>query len=414
MKNTPVLFTILTTAALSLVGGSAQAQARLPRQFAFGDHAPQTGWTQVGATNLYSDDAGFGFEPGAALHGADFLTSEKPFLFSVQLPEGNYAVTALLNNKTGDAVTTVKAEQRRLMLEKIQIHPGTLGTRTFIVNVRTPRISATEHVKLKKRELEIETVDWDDKLTLEFNGHHPTLRALIIAPTNVPTVYIAGDSTVCDQPAEPWNSWGQMLPRFFSPDVAVANYAESGESIKSSLGANRFDKIFSLMKKGDYLFVQFGHNDQKDKATNALATYQANLKKIVARTRELGGTPVLVTSMERKGGLEHDTLAGYPETVRAVAKENNCALIDLHAMSRIFYQALGADLDKAFQDGTHHNNYGSYELAKCVMLGIQQAKLPLAKSIVADFSFDPAKPDDVNRFEMPASPTVSKEKPLGN
>jgi lysophospholipase L1-like esterase len=160
--------------------------------------------------------------------------------------------------------------------------------------------------------------------------------------------------------------------------------------------------------------VQFGHNDMKDKATNALETYKVNLKKIVARTRELGGTPVLVTSMERKNGIEHDTLAGYPQTVRDVAKEENCALIDLHAMSKVFYKALGADLDKAFQDGTHHNNYGSYELAKCVALGIQQDKLPLAKSLVSDFSFDPAKPDDVNQFEMPASPNASKEKPLGN
>ena len=103
------------------------------------------------------------------------------------------------------------------------------------------------------------------------------------------------------------------------------------------------------MKSGDYLFVQFGHNDQKDKATNALAVYKANLKNIVTRTRAHGGTPVLVTSMERKGGVEHDTLAGYPQTVRDVAQEENCALVDLNAMSRIFYKALGADLDKAFQ-----------------------------------------------------------------
>jgi lysophospholipase L1-like esterase len=394
---------------------AVSAQEKSSFKFAFGDHAPETGWTQVAATNGYSDAAGFGFEPGADLRGTEYVTSEKPFLFSVKLPEGNYAVTALLNDKTGESVTTVKAEQRRLMLEKMQFHPGTLATRTFIVNVRTPRISDTEHVKLKKRELETETVDWDEKLTLEFNGTHPALRALVIAPTNVPTVFIAGDSTVCDQPAEPWNSWGQMLPRFFQPDVAVANYAESGESIKSSLGAKRFDKIFSLMKKGDYLFVQFGHNDQKDKAANALEVYKANLKKIVARTRALGGTPVLVTSMERKNGVEQDTLAGYPDTVRDVAKEENCTLIDLNAMSRSFYKALGGDLDKAFQDGTHHNNYGSYELAKCIVTGIQQAKLPLAKSIVADFGgFDPAKPDAVAAFEMPASPVVSKEKPLGN
>jgi lysophospholipase L1-like esterase len=383
-------------------------------QFCFGDGRTQPGWTAMTPTNFYSAKTGFGFEPGAELTGQDYLTSEKPFLFSVKLPEGNYAVTVLMNDKEGKAVTTVKAEQRRLMLEKIQNKPGTLATRTFIAHVHTPRISDKEQVKLKKRELDTEKINWDDKLTLEFNGTHPTLRALVIAPTNVPTIYLAGDSTVCDQPAEPWSSWGQMLPRFFQPDVAVANYAQSGESIKSSLGANRFEKIFSAMKPGDYLFLQFGHNDMKDKAANALATYKANLKNIVERTRKLGGTPVLVTSMERKAGVEKNTLAGYPDTVRDVAKEDNVALIDLHAMSKVFYQALGADLDKAFQDGTHHNNYGSYELARCIVLGIQQAKLPLASSIVAGFSFDPAKPDDVNTFSLPASPTVSADKPLGN
>jgi hypothetical protein len=139
------------------------------------------------------------------------------------------------------------------------------------------------------------------------------------------------------------------------------------------------------------------------------------LKKIVALTRELGGTPVLVTSMERKKGVEQDTLAGYPDAVREVAKAENCALIDLNAMSRIFYKALGADLDKAFHDGTHHNNYGSYELAKCIVEGIKQDKLPLAQFIVDDFGdFDPAHPDPVADFKMPASPTASKEKPLGN
>ncbi len=395
------------------LGLAAAAQTSV--KFDFGRGAAEAGWTHVAPTNFYSAEVGYGFEPGAEIVGTDYVTSEKPFLFSVNLPEGNYAVTALLNDQTGDSVTTVKAEQRRLMLEKIQIHPGALATRTFIVNVRTPRISDTEKVHLKKREVETETVDWDEKLTLEFNGTHPTLRALVIAPTNVPTIFITGDSTVCDQYAEPWNSWGQMLPRFFKPEIAVANYAESGESIKSSLGAKRFDKVFSLMKSGDYLFIQFGHNDQKDKATNALAVYKANLKNIVTRTRAHGGTPVLVTSMERKGGVEHDTLAGYPQTVRDVAQEENCALVDLNAMSRIFYKALGADLDKAFQDGTHHNNYGSYELAKCVVEGIQRDNLPLAKSIVDDFGdFDPAKPDAVATFQMAVSPMVSKEKPLGN
>jgi len=84
-------------------------------------------------------------------------------------------------------------------------------------------------------------------------------------------------------------------------------------------------------------------------------------------------------------------------------------------MSLALYKALGGDLGRAFQDGTHHDNYGSYELAQCVVEGIKQAKLPLAKLIVDDFKgFDPSHPDSVADFEMPASPVSSSEKPLGN
>ena len=395
---------------------TTNAQESRTYKFDFGDRALEPGWTHVAPTNFYSAEIGYGFEPGAKMtvenQQVPSLSSSNPFYFSAKVPEGNYLVTATLDE---GSVTTIKAEQRRLMLEHKLTAKGKTATWSFVVNVHTPKISGTEKVHLKQRELETETVDWDEKLTLEFNDANPCVAKLKIEKVEVPTVFIAGDSTVCDQPAEPWNSWGQMLPRFFQPDVAVANYAESGESIKSSLGANRFNKIFSTMKKGDYLFVQFGHNDMKDKAANALETYKANLKKIVARTRALGGTPVLVTSMERKREPIQDTLGSYPQTVCDVAREENVALVDLHAMSKVFYRALGADLDQAFQDGTHHNNYGSYELAKCVALGIQQAKLPLAKSVVADFGdFDPARPDDVNKFAMAASPTVSKEKPLGN
>ena len=380
------------------------------RRFSFGAKEPGAGWTRVAAADLYSGERGYGFESGAQGGGAEHFTSAEPFLFSVKLPEGNYAVTVMLDD-AGDSSATVKSETRRLMLENVRGK----ATRTFIVNVRTPQIPGGKKVSLKSRELESEMVGWDDRLTLEFNGRRPALRALTIAPAELPTVFITGDSTVCDQPAEPWGSWGQMLPRFFGPTVAVANYAQSGESIRSSLGARRFDKVFSLMKPGDYLLIQFGHNDMKDTSEDALETYRENLEKLVARTRELGGTAVLITSMERKSGLRQDTLGGYPDAVRAVAKEKQCALIDLHAISRTLYQALGADLDKAFQDGTHHNNYGSYLLAKCVITGIRQAGVPLAKAIAPDFGdFDPAKPGSPAAFDMAISPVASAETPLGD
>ena len=386
------------------------------RDFDFTGGKTKPGCVAVSAGGMYSDTNGFGFEMGASLMtSSNCITSDKSFLFSVKLPEGNYSVTATFGDDAAGSDNTVKAELRRLMAEKIITKKGDAVSRTFVVNIRTPKIAGGSGVRLKAREKEGEMVNWDDKLTLEFNGSRPALRSLKIEPVKVPTVFLLGDSTVCDQPREPWNSWGQMLPRFFGPGVAVANHAQSGESIKSSLSAKRFEKVFSAMKTNDWLFVQFGHNDMKDKATNALAVYKANLKKLVQQTRERGATPVLVTSMERKGGIERDTLAGYPQTVRDVAKEDGVALIDLHAMSRVLYRAMGKNLDKAFQDGTHHNNYGSYELARCVVEGIRANVPTLAKLLATDSGvFDPAHPDDPEQFKMAVSAAVDDKKPDGN
>ncbi len=393
-------------------------------KFDFGSGPAAAGWTKVLPSTIYSRDWGHGFEPGASLSAVeregnnfyfnDFVTSARPFLFSVALPEGNYRVTVMLGDAAGASTNTIKAESRRLMLENVVTAPGKFATRSFTVNIRTARISGGGAVKLKERERDY--LHWDDKLTLEFNGARPCVAALEITPaTNAVTVYLAGDSTVTDQPREPWNSWGQMLPRFFSADVAVANHAESGESFKSSIGAHRFDKIFSTIKPGDYLFMQFGHNDMKDKAADALASYKLNLERCVEQARRAGATPVLVTSMERKGGVDRDTLGDYPKTVRDVARAKNVALIDLHAMSKVLYRALGTNLSQAFQDGTHHNNYGSYELARCVVEGIKANQLPLAKLLATDgAAFDPAHPDPLDQFKMPPSPQRDATKPDGN
>jgi lysophospholipase L1-like esterase len=405
------LIAILTLAALR-----AAAVDSPSLRFDFGGRKPERGGVAVFPTNTYSAAKGFGFEPGLGVNsGDDCVASEKPFSFSVRVPEGNYMVTATFGGEAIASDNTVKAELRRLMLEQVKTAKGEKVKRTFTVNVRTPKISEGRAVGLKQREKDSEMINWDERLTLEFNGPRPALRSLEIEPVQVPTVFLVGDSTVCDQPREPWNSWGQMLPRFFGPGVAIANHAQSGESIGSSLSARRFEKVFSQMKSNDWLLVQFGHNDMKSKATNALAIYKSNLKKIVAQTRERGATPVLVTSMERKGGLERNTLEGYPETVRAVAKEDDVALIDLHALSKVLYRALGPNLDKAFQDGTHHNNYGSYELARAIVEGIRANAPALAKFLADDAGkFDPAHPDDPEQFKMAVSVAVDTTKPDGN
>ena len=332
----------------------------------------------------------------------------------MELPEGNYDVSVLLGDPSGASDTTIKAESRRLMVENLTTPQGRQVSREFTVNIRQPDIQGGSRVGLKEREKNY--LHWDSKLTLEFNGPRPCVAGLEISPAVDPvTVYLLGDSTVTDQPFEPWNSWGQMLPRFFKPGVAVANYAESGESLTSSLSARRVAKVESLVKKGDYVFVQFGHNDMKSKRDGALERYEVDLTALAKRIQAKGGTPVLVTSMERKTGITKDTLAGYPDTVIRVANAEKTALIDLHAMSRQLYVGLGENLDAAFQDGTHHNNFGSYELAKCVVEGIRKAKLPLASLLAEDVKpFDPAHPDSPADFHYATSPLKDLTKPDGN
>jgi lysophospholipase L1-like esterase len=440
--------------ALALIAGPAAGQAevkthgaRTTRQaqagrtrasalrFDFGPGRVARGYTRVLATTVYSKELGYGFEPGANVtcldRGGrdvlreDFCTSGEPFYFSVALPEGNYRVTVTLGDRAGETTNTVKAELRRLMLEEIRTAPGEFAARTFEVNVRTPRISTGGEVRLKEREKTTEARAWDEKLTLEFNGARPAVCAVEITPADdVTTVYLLGDSTVCDQPLEPYASWGQMLTRFFGPGVVVANHAESGESLRSSTAARRLDKVLSVMRPGDYLFIQYGHNDEKERGegVGAFTTYKAALERFVEESRARGGRPVLVTPMQRRtfdaAGRVTNSHGDYPEAVRQAAREEGVPLIDLHAMSTRLYEALGPEKSGVlFKEGdaTHHSDFGAYELARCVVEGIKAARLPVAKYLARDVPpFDPGRPDPPESFDVPPSPNSTDVKPPGS
>jgi lysophospholipase L1-like esterase len=280
--------------------------------------------------------------------------------------------------------------------------------------------------------------NWDDQLSFEFNGKDPAVASLEIRPAkDAITVFLAGDSTVTDGRREPWAGWGQMLPRFFQQGVAVSNQAESGLALHSFESQKRLAKLLSMMKSGDYLFIQFGHNDQKSKAAGAgpFTSYAANLGRFIEAARSKGGIPVLVTSMERRrweGDQLKTTLDDYAEAARQVGKRENVPVIDLHAMSVKLYMALGPEKskqafahypantfpeqDKPLKDDTHHNAYGAYELARCVVEGIK-AQLPeLAAHLVQDAgAFHPVHPDAVEKVEIPASPVAGPlEKPAGS
>jgi len=412
----PLLSSLLGLALGSTVAPGSGAESRT---FAFlaKDGTPIV--ATLGDAEPPPDPVDYGFDRGTAP-----TAQGDPFFFSVGVREGNYRVTVRFGHADVASDNTVKAESRQLMLEHVTTAPGESVTRSFIVNVRNAAVPPPERnapggsaVVLNDREQGL--LRWDDKLTLEFNGAPAFPATVTIEPVECPTVFLLGDSTVTDQPYEPGASWGQMLPRFFKPEIAVANHAESGETLKSFLTGLRLAKVLSQLKAGDWVFLQFGHNDEKKSwpqtYVEAHTTYRAYLKTYIAEIRLRGATPVLVTSMQRRmcddAGRIRNTHGDYPQAVRDVAREENVALIDLDRASVAFYEALGVDraplaFSNGGKDATHHNNYGAYELAKCVVQGIRDANVSaLAERIVGDFpGFDPAHPDDPATFQLSPSP----------
>jgi lysophospholipase L1-like esterase len=214
-----------------------------------------------------------------------------------------------------------------------------------------------------------------------------------------------------------------MLTRFFKPTIVLANHAESGETFRSSQSAGRFAKVFSQMQPGDFLIMQFGHNDMKSVDE---ASYAASIREAVAACRAKEGIPIVVSPMERRGfdadGKIRESLHGFPEAARTTAAELDVAFIDLHAMSIVLYEALGPEqsplafaLANGQRDGTHHNNYGSYQLAKCIVEGIKQVKPDLAGHLIDGLpTYDPAHPDSIEAFSLPPSAQYASAPPDGN
>lgn len=402
-------------------------------QFDFsGKNKTKDGMLRISSDSIYPGKGGFGYD----LLPAPEKKSNAPFFFSVDVPDGNYLVTVTLGSKRKAGSTTVRAESRRLFLENISTRKGEFRTYRFTVNKRNTVIGKEEKVQIKEREKN--KLNWDDKLTFEFNGDAPCLASLEIERVNnVVTVFLAGNSTVVDQDNEPWASWGQMIPRFFDEHVCFANYAESGERADTFIKAGRLKKALSQMNKGDYMFIEFGHNDQKLKGpgNGAYYSFASNLKYFVDVVRAKGGIPVFVTPTQRRSfdaaGKIRETHEDYPDAMRWVAQREGVQVIELHDMTRTLYETLGVEASKkAFvhypagtypqqtkdlADNTHFNPYGAYEIAKCVIEGIKGLNLPWITYLRDDYRpFTPSAPDEIESFKWNDSPFTEIEKPDGN
>lgn len=431
--------------------------------FDFGSEAIAPGYTQIKPDTVYTPERGFGFEPRGPIVGIDSggadpltrdgITGEGPISFSMRVPEGNYRVTVTLGDAKAESITTVRAETRRLLLEKIRTAAGSFEKRTFTVNVRGPMIGNTgERMMFSLREWP-EYWTWDNKLTVSISGTHPTLCAMEVEKVDdAITIFLMGDSTVTDQMQGVYGTWGMFLPRWFDDKVAIANHAESGETVKGFRYEKRWDKVLNAAKPGDYIFMQFGHNDKNaprgtdamwppdswsgqwaNKVSPADTDYKEGLKQFITEAKAKGVIPVVVTPMTAvttaggpafgrgaRGGttapatapvaatsIPNNQLEPYARNAILAAKEAGAATIDLFAMSTDMHIALGPENSrKAVNDGLHSNLYGGYLLSRCVVEGIKLNLPDLAKHLLVDAgSFDPKNPaPQPNQFDLPVEP----------
>ena len=246
----------------------------------------------------------------------------------------------------------------------------------------------------------------------------------------VVTIFMIGDSTMANKKMDggnPERGWGMVLPGFFSEDVRIDNHAANGRSSKSFISEGRWEKVISKVKKGDYVFIQFGHNEEKTDSTRHTdpgTTFDDNLRRFVNETRAKGGIPVLFNSIVRRnfvqpkdasiaedirripgaskeqpkeGTVLFDTHGAYLDSPRNVAKELGVTFIDLNKITHDLVQGLGpAESKKLFmfvepnrvpafpkgrEDNTHLNIYGARTVAGLAVKAIGKEIPELAKCI---------------------------------
>jgi lysophospholipase L1-like esterase len=349
------------------------------------DRAAENGYTKVTAADSYDPERGYGFTScanvSAIQRNEGALTGDFciPFgsTFLVDVKDGNYIVALTAGDACAPTHTTLRSNGERIVLPEIRTVAGQYVRELFAVNVR------------------------GGQLKLSFGGLAPRVNALEIMPSQEQiTLFLAGDSTVTDSSEQgfPFSGWGQLLQRFFKHDVAVANHAEGGRSTKSFIAEGRLDDIMKDIKEGDYLFIQFGHNDQKndeERHTDPSTTYLENLRKYIEAAYSKKATPVLITSVHRRyfdaSGKLKDTHGAYLDAVKQLAEEDGIALIDLAAKSKRLFEAEGPEGTKSIflwgepgewsnyssgvRDNTHFQERGGLSIAELVIQGIRENDL---------------------------------------
>jgi lysophospholipase L1-like esterase len=238
---------------------------------------------------------------------------------------------------------------------------------------------------------------------------HAVLAVLLLAPFALAkepiTVFLAGDSTMAhkQENKRPETGWGEQLQKHFDErKVRVDNHAQNGRSTKSFIAEGRWQALIDKVRAGDYVLIQFGHNDESPQKVNAYTPpddFRHNLERFVAEVRAKKATPVLLTPVMRrrfdKDGKFYDTHGEYPDLTRRVAAEQKVALIDMHRLSekvlvkygpeesrKLFLQLKAGEnpnYPEGVEDNTHFSPLGADIMAGLAVEGFREQKLGLVK-----------------------------------
>lgn len=368
--------------------------------FDFGPGQVAAGALSVTTATAYNGEWGYGFSTAPTASPADIdrggddalrgdFVAASGATFEVGLGAGDYVVSLIAGDQVSASDIAITAES----IAKVQ--PTTKLAGEFL-------------------EMSFPIALVDGVLTLQITGTATALNALTITrqPDRVAgtltTAYLAGDSTVqtYDPAFEPQAGWGQMIGRFLAPEVVVANHAIGGRSSKNFITQGRLDDVLRAIRPGDYLFVQFGHNDATQGVDDRYASpedYKEYLRVYVEGARQRGATPIIVTPVSRRSfdpetGVFNVSFPEYVAKAIELATEENVLLVDLSASSRAYLNEIGPEAAKAVflhvdpgvfpgrpagtVDDTHFQEYGAIQMARLVAQDVATLDDPLAEEVI--------------------------------
>lgn len=299
-----------------------------------------------------------------------------PLCFKCDVPtSGNYCVTVTILPQEPMQDIRIFTGRRRLAVWQAHLDAGEKLCAKVIVNVSD--IIPRGH----------EQVFQDRSIDLTVTANHPCISEVEVTSIECPTLYICGDSTVTDQSAEypyapetSYAGWGQMMPLMLNSKISVSNHSHSGLTTESFRTEGHYEIVKQYAKAGDYLFLQFAHNDQKLDHLKAEGGYRDNLAQYIEECRQSGIHPLIVTPVARntwKGndGSYNDLLKDYADACLKLGKELDVPVLDLHKLSMEFVLEHGKENAKAYffpSDYTHHNDYGAVRMAAFICREIER------------------------------------------